>query len=512
MYQSTNPESSPASQEANRFVQSALDAMSSHISILNQDGEIIGVNKAWREFADANNMNDSSYGIGLNYLTICDNAARLNSKEAAKVAQGIRDVMSQTVEEFELEYPCHSSKDKRWFLMHVSRFHWYDAIRYIVSHQNIAELKQLQIKYKRSQQRIQTVLDNINNAIITLTQAGKIESTNQASSRIFGYAPTELEKMNIADLLAPPLNDVGAFRLLNHPHGHELHAIHKDGAVFPIYYAMNRIKLDDRPMYSVVIRDMSHLHSTEAALYEVQKTSQALEKERELREIKNRFLSMMSHEFRTPLASLRLSHDMLKHYRDKATPEENEQYLDNILVQVNHLSEIVSDVITLSKTERAELEFEPEATDLITFCRDVFEEFQLVHYSTHDLRFDCSELILSADIDKKLMRRALSNLLSNAIKYSPNGGTVEFRLQQNGDVALIEVADCGIGIPERDHERLFGAFHRAKNVGKLPGTGLGLAIAQQAIERHDGSITFISEEGVGTTFTLVFPLKQTTES
>ena len=198
---------------------------------------------------------------------------------------------------------------------------------------------------------------------------------------------------------------------------------------------------------------------------------------------------------------------MLNQYGSRSSEEEKAQYLDNILVQVEHLNEMVSDVMVLSKSERTEQGFNPERTDLITYCRDIVEAFQINHYQTHHIEFECPDTSIQAEIDKKLLRRALTNLIGNAIKYSPDGGSVIFKLWQDDAEALIQVMDSGIGIPEGDADYLFDAFHRASNVEGLPGTGLGLAITKQTVELHEGEIGFESRADVGTTFTIRLPLQ-----
>jgi len=497
--------------EAERFIQSALDALSAHIAILNEHGEIIGVNAAWRKFASQNAFSDTDYGIGLNYLAVCDRSTQLNSPDAPLVAKGIRDIIDGHSEAFQLEYPCHSPTEKRWFVVRVSRFMYEHDLRVIVAHQNVSELKNTQIELSESKKRIEAVLDNIPNAVFTVAPNGFIETCNPAAVRIFGYDPEDFAGMPITDLMTEPFNSRGTFRLLNGEHGHELIGKRCDASLFPMYFGLNRMKLDDGQLYTVIIQDMTELKRMEAEILEKERISVALEKERELRDLKNRFLSMMSHELRTPLASIRLSHDMLKQYGDRATDDEKVQYLDNIQQQVEHLNEMVSDVMTLSKSERTEQGFNPERTDLITYCRDIVEGFQINHYHTHNVEFECPDNTLVAEFDKKLLRRALTNLISNAIKYSPDGGTVMFKLWRDGSVAHIQVIDSGIGIPAEDADYLFDAFHRASNVGGLPGTGLGLAIAKQVVDLHDGEITFQTADGEGTTFSIVLPLLVTAD-
>lgn len=492
--------------QAEIFIQSALDALSAHTAIINEIGKIVMVNTAWRQFAIDNLYKHPTFGLGLNYLEVCDRAAQLGSSETHDVALGILDVIAGRSLDFEMEYACHSPTTKRWFALHVSRFFWDGEIHVMISHQNISELKKTQLEVQESQERIQAVLDNVGNAIFMVAPNGKIETCNPTASRIFGYDREEFFGMPITNLMTEPFNTDRTFQLLTGDQDHEIIGKRSGGGMFPMVFTLNTMTLNDGIFYTVIIQDMTKLKQMQAEILEKERISIALQKERELRDLKNRFLSMMSHELRTPLASIRLSHDMLKRYGDRASEEEKAQYLDNITVQVEHLNEMVSDVLTLSKSERAELGFTPEPTDLITYCRNIVEAFQLNHYHTHNIEFDCPNYAITAEFDKKLLRRALTNLIGNAIKYSPNGGTILFKLWTNGAYASIEVIDSGIGIPTEDNEYLFSAFHRASNVEGLPGTGLGLAITKQIIDLHDGQINFESEAAVGTIFTIHLPL------
>jgi PAS domain S-box-containing protein len=498
--------------EVESFIQSALDALSAHIAIINETGEIIGVNAAWRNFAVDNSFIQSSYGIGLNYLEVCDRSAQFGSSEAHDVALGLLDVIAGHIPEFEMEYPCHSPTEKRWFVVRASRFLWGNDIRVIVSHQNISELKATQMEVQESHERIQTVLDNIISAVFTVSPNGKIETCNPAAVRIFGYKREDFFDMSITDLISEPFNTVGTFRLFTGEQEHEVIGKRSSGGRFPMCFTLNSMMLNDGIFYTVIIQDLTKLKEMQAEIFEKDRISVALQKERELRDVKNRFLSMMSHELRTPLAAIRLSHDMIKRYGDRASEEEKEQYLDNINIQVEHLNEMVSDVLTLSKLERTEQGFTPKPTDLITYCRNIVEAFQINHYQTHNIEFECPDLTITAEFDKKLLRRALTNLISNAIKYSPSGGTVLFKLWQTETHASIQVIDSGIGIPTVDNDYMFSAFHRASNVGGLPGTGLGLAITKQIIDLHDGIINIESEVGIGTMFTIHLPLVVTRDS
>lgn len=490
--------------EASQFIQSALDALSAHVAILDDSGEIIGVNVAWRDFAEENHFTLPDYGIGTNYLTVCENAARLNSPDAPLVAQGIRAVMEGSLNEFQLEYPCHSPAEKRWFVVRISGFQWYEQRRLIVAHQNVSELKRVQIELRESKQAIEAVLDNVNNAIISSDFNGIIETANRAASRIFGYELDELIGRPLQDLI---LID-GDFRNLNGDLRHEMLGLRKDGTQFPLEFSLNELQLNDGIHYTCIIQNISLRKRMDAEIRERERIEMALEKERDLRAFKNRFLSMMGHELNTPLASISLSYDMLKKYRHLSTEEENEQALDNIQQQVGHLTEIVKDVMTLSRSEAEGLTIEPAEIDLITYCRDVVEEFQFAYHKSHQVEFECEARDIRAQIDRRLMRRVFSNLLSNAIKYSPEGGTVSFGLEQKDGHVIVRVSDSGIGIPAKELAQLFEPFQRASNAIGIAGTGLGLAIVKQVVELHQGSVEVESKLGKGSSFRVRIPLKQ----
>jgi PAS domain S-box-containing protein len=244
----------------------------------------------------------------------------------------------------------------------------------------------------------------------------------------------------------------------------------------------------------------------EAEQIEKERIKVALDKERELRELKDRFLTMMSHELRTPLALIRLSHDMLRQYGQKASVEERNQYLESIRAQVEHLTDMVSDVMTISRVERMEEEFMPERIDLLTYVRGIVEEFQLNYHKTHRINFMSPPAIVQASVDRKLLRQALTNLISNAIKYSSPGSEVDIAMGIERQGVFIEIRDQGIGIPKEDQARLFEPFHRGRNAEVIPGTGLGLSIARQAVRAHGGNIQVESTVGVGTRFTVWLPL------
>ena len=234
----------------------------------------------------------------------------------------------------------------------------------------------------------------------------------------------------------------------------------------------------------------------------------ALEKEKELHELKSRFISMASHEFRTPLTAILGSAELLEHYSHKWPEEKKVVHFNRIHSNVQHLAQLLNDVLIIGQAEAGKLEFNPKPLDVVQLCRDLVEELQLSTKTKYTIAFNCQFSDLEGCFDEKLLRHILSNLLSNAIKYSPTGSTVNFELVYQNGQAIFQIQDQGIGIPQEDQQHLFESFHRAKNVGTIPGTGLGLAIVKRSIDLHGGKTAVKTEIGVGTTFTVTIPLSQ----
>ena len=232
----------------------------------------------------------------------------------------------------------------------------------------------------------------------------------------------------------------------------------------------------------------------------------ALEQEKQLNELKSRFISMTSHEFRTPLSTILFSAELLENYGQKWSEEKKSEHLQRIQISVERMTQLLEDILLLGKAEAGKLEYKAEKLNLDKFCSDLVEELQLGIGNKHAITFIKQGQCTTTCMDEKLLRQILSNLLSNAIKYSPKGSTVGFEAScQNGEV-IFQIRDQGIGIPLEDQQRLFESFHRANNVGTIPGTGLGLAIVKKSVDLHGGQITVDSKVGVGTTFTVRLPL------
>ncbi len=232
----------------------------------------------------------------------------------------------------------------------------------------------------------------------------------------------------------------------------------------------------------------------------------ALEKERELNELKSRIVATISHEYRTPLTTILSSTELLEQYGANWTEDRKRKHFQRIQASVKYLTELVNDVLFINEAEVGSLKFEPAPLNIEQVIRELVEEFQLEDAGKHIITLECQEASTNALLDKNLLQSMLRNLLSNAIKYSPEGSQVRLELIFEESKVIFRISDQGIGIPSSDQVHLFNAFFRGSNVGTIPGVGLGLVIAKETVDLHRGEIVVNSEVGVGTTFTVALPL------
>lgn len=232
----------------------------------------------------------------------------------------------------------------------------------------------------------------------------------------------------------------------------------------------------------------------------------AYQKEKELSELKSRFVSMASHEFRTPLSTILSSADLIEAYKREEQQSKRERHTNRIKSSVANLTGILNDFLSLSKLEEGKIEEHPVSFNLEEFCMDVLDQMQGLlkrdQIIRHDMLVDPPTIVL----DEKLLKNVMFNLLSNAIKYSDAGTNIDCRVEKKGNTLIVIVADEGIGIPAEEQQHLFTRFFRARNVENVQGTGLGLNIVKRYVELMRGSISFESKVGEGTTFTVFIPL------
>lgn len=355
-----------------------------------------------------------------------------------------------------------------------------------------------------SEETARVLLNAAPDAAYLLDTQGNILAANAPGSQDLATSTAELIGLNVQDLFEPAL---AAARLSQIKRvistGQPVHfederaGRYFQNNIYPIHSATGEI---DR--VAVYTNDITERHLADEEM------QRALAQEKELSELKSRFISIASHEFRTPLTTILSSAELLEHYSHRWSDAKKLDYLKRIQVAVRHMVELINDVLVVGKSDAGKQAFEPAPLDLIAFCGTIVNEIQPDSQQPQPIDFRARGDCANAVMDERLLRHILSNLLSNAVKYSPPGSPIEFSLHGRDGQVIFEVSDHGIGIPPEDLAHLYDTFHRARNVGTIAGTGLGLTIVKRSVDLHRGTIQVDSRigEDSGTRFTVTLPL------
>lgn len=374
-------------------------------------------------------------------------------------------------------------------------------------HSEISKHQKTQDALVNSEAKLNSLIENSSDIIAILEDDGTIRYKSPSTQQILGFNPQELEGKNHFELVHPDdyQKALESFQKgLKNPgktQVSEYRFHHKDGSW---RYLETKSNFLNHHINKIVInsRDITERKQIEE---DVQK---AIQKERELIELKSRFVSMVSHEIRTPLNVILASTQILERYSEKWSSEKKNEFFSRIKESVKKMTELLNDVLLLGKAEFGRKDFNPVPIELGQFCNELVTEIRMGVGNKHDITFANTTQDNYAYVDKKLLRHILNNLLSNAIKYSPQGSRVHLELTCQNSEAIFQVQDEGIGIPTEDQAKLFESFYRASNAKNIPGTGLGLAVVKQSIDIHGGKIAVNSRMGVGTTFTVTLPIGQ----
>ena len=387
----------------------------------------------------------------------------------------------------------------------IERAQLYEEIRQYATDLE-ARVKERTAQLNNARERIEAILNSSGDVIILCRTDGMIDQANPAFEPVFGRSSDDVLFQPLAHLVIPPhvprLDEAFQAALDTRlPQRLEVTAQRHEGLPFDAELTLSLVvEQSDRALGVVcIIHDISARKQMETEL------RAALAKEKDLNELKTRFVGMISHDVRTPLAVISSSTEILRVYHDRLDEKMRNKHFDQIDAQVERMVTLLNDVLTISRADAGALLFNPARLDIDAYCQALVKEFEESPDFTHTLTYASAGEPLQLLIDEKLLYQALTNLLSNAIKYSPQGSTVHFELSSNTQEACLRITDSGIGIPEGDLPHLFETFHRGSNVGEIAGTGLGLAIVRRSIEAHGGTVTCESQVGAGTTFTVRLP-------
>ena len=344
-------------------------------------------------------------------------------------------------------------------------------------------------------------------AIIITDVKGRIQWANSGFTRLTGYQSEEFIGKHCGEIIGTGKNDNAFFAEMwsSILHGKvwsgEIINKRKDGTFYPEEQTITPV-LD----YNGEIQNFIaiKIDITDRKRFE-ESLKSSIAKEKELNELKSRFVSMASHEFRTPLASILMMSDSLKTYRSKMDDTQIEQKLTNIKEQVQHLAKVVTDVMQIAKIQEGKVSYDPQLIDLVALCHTTIKDFNSDSLLKNKIKLESDFPTLPMMLDGRLMVQVLNNLISNAIKYAQPDPVVEVKIKEQFDQIQLIIKDNGIGIPEENQKNLFLPFYRADNAKQIQGNGLGLSIVEESVRLHGGDITYKSALGKGSTFTVHLP-------
>ncbi len=365
---------------------------------------------------------------------------------------------------------------------------------------------------RKSEAHYRAIVEDQTELICRFNPDGKLTFVNEAYCRYFGINRAEALNNSLVPFIPDLERDIIQYPVMIH----ESQIILKNGKIRWLQWS-DRAIFDDQKIllgFQAVAQDITERKRAE------QETLKALHKEKELSELRSRFVSMVSHEFRNPLTSILSAADLLEYYLETASTEKKLQYIKRIQTAANTMNELLEDVLFIGRHEANKVFFNPTRINLVDFCQKIIQEIEFVFSKKgqkiiFNIQAEKSPKIGSLKpqehyiglFDEKLLRQILVNLLSNAIKYSPINGLIHLDLLWKFTQVVFIIKDNGIGIPSDDLPHLFESFHRCQNVGMISGTGLGLTIVKRSVEMHGGHISVESQIDVGTTFTVTLPLK-----
>ncbi len=360
----------------------------------------------------------------------------------------------------------------------------------------------------------------ISEGVIIVDENQMIVATNSASEQIFGYEKGELKGQSLNILIPQQYqgNHGNHFQsFMKHSQkrqmgiGRDIHGVKKNGDTFPVEAGLSPFQIYDKTFVMALVIDITerknYTEKLESTVKERTKQLQeALEKEKELNELKTKFLSLVSHEFKTPLSGILTSTTLIGKYQKTEQQEKREKHLHTIKSKVKYLDNILTDFLSIERLDSGKVNYKFSTFPLSKVINEVVYDANMLLKDGQKINYpqDIDEYTL--EFDEKILELTLTNLIGNAIKYSGEGTTIDLQAYPEKETFVFKVIDQGIGIPEKEQKFIFNRYFRAENALLDQGTGIGLNIVKSHIENLGGSITFLSVENQGTTFTVTIPI------
>ncbi|WMI68088.1 PAS domain-containing sensor histidine kinase [Mangrovimonas sp. YM274] len=409
---------------------------------------------------------------------------------------------------------------------------------------------------KRENDVFQLLFESVSEGVVVVNQNHTIIATNSSAENMFGYEHDELLQQPLSILLPK-----------DHQHGHEkkvsmfisedrsrqmgkgmdLFALKKDGNLFPVEIGLNIVELHGQKIVMAIISDISVRKQHEKEILDLnaeleqkvakrtealsesveelkvlnlelrmenekrleaeKKVKKALKKEKELNDLKTKFLSLVSHEFKTPLSGILTSTMLLGKYKLTEHQEKRDKQIGNITNKVHYLNNILTDFLSIEKLETGNISYQVSTFKLSKVVNEVIYDANMLLKEGQNIIYPEDIDDISLTQDEKIVELGLSNLVRNAIKYSPENSTIKIVIKQKKDNTIFKVIDEGVGIPKKDQKNIFKRYFRAENVLLVEGTGIGLNIVKSHLKNLGGNLTFDSKENQGTTFVMSIPNK-----
>ncbi|GCC50484.1 hypothetical protein SanaruYs_06990 [Chryseotalea sanaruensis] len=412
------------------------------------------------------------------------------------------------------------SGKKFWLKMNINPvFNEYNKIhKFVAVETDITVQKEYQIEIISIALELSNLIENANAVIIGVDENGLVNEWNKQATVVTGYTNHELIGKKITDFVVGSARQAIVEKYIQHVlNGNtidlkEFEIINRKGKHDILLLSATPRKNTKGKIVGLIAvgQDITELtdyrHSLEKKVFErTQELNKLLEKEKELAALKSQFASTVSHEFRTPLATIQLAANYIQNYKTRLTDDEVGTKINVVLRQVEHMTNLLEDVLTISRAEGNKIQIAKTPIVISEFFETLKEEVARSNNETHtvNLTFDLLEPVIKTD--PKLLRNIFINLLTNAIKFSPEKEFVYVSILQDDKGLNVTVKDGGIGIPPDDVKNVFEPFYRATNVMVIKGTGLGLSIVKKAVDLLDGKIHMTSKIGEGTEFSVTIP-------